>query len=585
MIERGDASREIPPFDRTFFESGEAFTRIGGGSIGGKAHGLVFIRDILEGDLEPGAFPSVRVNIPTLTVVGADVFEAFMQRNGLEEIAFSDAPDERIAHAFQRADLPTEVLGDLKALIDQVHSPLAVRSSSRLEDALFRPFAGVYATKMTPNNQPDPALRFRRLVEAIKFVYASTFFKAARSYIRSTDEDPRQERMAVIIQEVVGARHGDRYYPDVSGVCRSYNFYPLGRTRPEDGVVDLALGLGKTIVDGGVTWCYSPARPQAPPPFGSVKELMKNTQTKFWAVNMGRPREVDPTAEEEYLVQADLAAAEYDGTLPHVASTYDAASDRLVLGTAGRGPRAINFAPLLELKRYPLNDIIRRMLSACERALDGPVEIEFALTFPHPGGADTARVGFLQVRPMVVSEERVEITEQELRRPDLVTASRRVMGNGVNRSVCDVVYVKPESFDASLTPRIAAQLEQFNTPLLAEGRPYLLIGFGRWGSSDPWLGIPAKWGQICGARVIIEATLPNMIVELSQGSHFFHNISSFQVSYFSVDHQRGPGIDWAWLDARPRVAETDLVRHVRLEEPLLVKVDGRTGRGAVWQRA
>jgi hypothetical protein len=391
--------------------------------------------------------------------------------------------------------------------------------------------------------------------------------------------------MAVIIQEVVGTHHGERYYPHVSGVCRSYNFYPLGRTRPEDGVVNLALGLGKTIVDGGVTWAYSPARPHAPPPFGSVKELLKNTQTKFWAVNMGRPPEFDPTAEAEYLIEADLTKAEYDGTLDCLASTYDAASDRLSPGMGVRGPRALNFAPLLELKRYPLNDIIRKMLSACERALEGPIEIEFAMTFPPRGGDDRARVGFLQVRPMVVSEERVEITDEELQRADLLTASGRVMGNGVNQSIRDAVYVKPESFDPKHTPQIAAQLEQFNMPLLADERPYLLIGFGRWGSSDPWLGIPAKWGQICGARVIVEATLPNMVVELSQGSHFFHNITSFQVSYFSVDHHRRPGIDWDWLDAQEPVAETDLIRHVRLPDPLLVKVDGRTGRGAIWQRA
>jgi hypothetical protein len=582
MSESGYARRDVPSFERKFFESGEPFTRIGEGSLGGKAQGLVFINDILRAELDQEVFPTVDINIPTLAVVASDVFDAFMERNGLSEIAFSDAPDERIAHAFQRADLPVEVLGDLKALVDQVHSPLAVRSSSLLEDALFRPFAGVYETKMTPNNQPDPADRFRKLVEAIKFVYATTYFKAARDYIRSTDEDPQREKMAVIIQEVVGSRHGERFYPELSGVCRSYNFYPLGRTRPDEGVVNLALGLGKTIVDGGVTWAYSPARPNAPPPFASTRDLLKNTQTKFWAVNMGRPPEFDPTAEAEYLIQADLSAAEYDGTLHALASTYDASSDRLSPGAGIPGPRALNFAPLLDLKRYPLNEIVKTMLSACERALDGAVEIEFAMTFPPPRGRGRARLGFLQVRPMVVSEERVEITAQEMARPDVLAASDRVMGNGVNRSIRDAVYVKPESFEARHTPRIAAELERLNRPLLAENRPYLLLGFGRWGSSDPWLGIPVKWGQICGARVIVEATLPNMTVELSQGSHFFHNISSFQVSYFSVNHHKRPGIDWAWLDGQEIVAETDYVRHVRWEKPLLVKVDGRTGRGAIW---
>jgi hypothetical protein len=574
-------TREIPRFDRKFFESGERIMRIGAGAIGGKAHGLAVARELLETAFGGDDAADIEVTIPQLTVITTDVFETFLDRNDLREVALSDLPDARIAHAFQQATLPTEIAGDLKALIDEVRSPLALRSSSLLEDALFRPFAGVYETKMTPNNQSDPSERFRKLVEAIKFVWSSTFFKAPKNYIRSTDKTIEDERMAVIIQEVVGARHGDRFYPHLSGVCRSYNFYPDARARPEEGVVNLALGLGKTIVDGGLTWSYTPPRPHIPPPFGSVRDQMKSSQTRFWAVNMGKPPAFDPIAETEYLLEAGLADADYDSALDLVASTYDAESDRLSPGVGIDGPRVIDFAPLLQLHEYPLNDSIRRMLAVSEDALGTPVEIEFAMTIPGDQGADRPRLGFLQVRPMVVSDTQVEITDEDLVAPDLLASSGRVLGNGVEDRIADVVYVRPEPFQARHTPAIAQQIEQLNNALLQAGRPYLLIGFGRWGSSDPWLGIPVNWGQICGARTIIEATLPEMVVELSQGSHFFHNLSSFEVSYFMIPHQARPGIDWSWLDRRQVLAETEYVRHVRLDQPLVVRVDGRSGRGVI----
>ncbi len=347
-------TRRIPRFNREFFGPGERFTTIGDGELGGKAQGLAFIKDFLATDLDPSRFPGIDVQVPTLVVITTQMFDLFMERNDLNDIALSDMPDDRIAHAFQKADLPVEMLGDLRALIEKVHTPLAVRSSSLLEDALYQPFAGVYATKMIPNNQHDPAQRFHRLMEAIKFVYASTFFKTARGYIRATDHDVESEKMAVILQEVVGRRHGDRFYPHISGVARSFNFYPVGRARPEEGVVNLALGLGKTIVDGGITWTYSPAHPSAPPPYGSIGDLMKNSQLRFWAVNMGRPPEYNPIAETEYLLQADIGQAEYDGTLKVTASTYNAQSDRLTMGIGNQGPRVLNFAPLLTSRRHSL---------------------------------------------------------------------------------------------------------------------------------------------------------------------------------------------------------------------------------------
>jgi hypothetical protein len=576
----------VPSFDRRFFRSPEPVTRIGEGELGGKARGLVLIRDLLDSEYAASGFPGIEVYVPKMAVVATDVFDAFLARNSLRETALSELPDDRMAEAFLQASFPTEFLGDLRALVEEVHTPLAIRSSSLLEDALFRPFAGVYETKMVPNNQPDADTRFRKLIEATKFVYASTYFRNAKSYLRATDRTSGDEKMAVIIQEVVGDRCGDRFYPSVAGVGRSYNFFPSKGVDPEDGVVNLALGLGKTIVDGGTSWIYSPARPKAPPPFGSTREMLRQTQLDFWAVNMGEPPAYDPTAETEYLVKADLAAADYDGTLSGVASTYDPRRDRLVPGTGVEGPRVLDFAPLLSHSDLPLNEVIRELLSIGERALDEAVEIEFAISLPCRG-ATGARFGFLQLRPMLVSAEEVEVGDGELARPDLLLASDRVMGNGAVETVLDIVYVKPESFESRLTQQIAKELDGINRLLLDEARPYLLLGFGRWGSSDPWLGIPVSWGQIAGARVIVESTLPGMDVEPSQGAHFFHNLISFRVCYLCVRHDSaggtaGSSIDWSWLDGQPSASETDHVRHVRLDKPLRIKVDGRSGRGAIW---
>ena len=565
----------VPPFDRQFFRSEAVFSRIGDGGLGGKAEGLIRIRDALETRLS-GRVDGIDMVIPRVVVMATAAFDAFMAHNQLYDLVLTDPPDDRVAHAFQKADLPTEVLGDLRAVAAEVHRPLAVRSSSLLEDALERPFAGVYETKMIPNNQPDPDTRFHRLVEAVKLVYASTFFRSARTYRRAGGIDDRDEKMAVMIQEIVGARHGDRFYPHLSAVCRSYSYYPIGRARPEDGVVSLALGLGKTIVDGGLCWSYAPSRPRAPRPFASTRQMLQETQTRFWAVNMGRPAAYDPIAETEYLLEGSLADAEYDGTLRYVASTYDAASDRVRPGTGADGPRVLDFAPLLQLRELPLNDLLVALLGVCEEALETEVEIELASTFGPERGE--ARAGFVQVRPMMAPREVVHLPRGGLTGAGVVFSSERTMGNGVESGIRDVVYVRPESFEAKHTRAIAAEVEAVNRRLVDEGRPYVLVGFGRWGSSDPWLGIPVLWGQVAGARVIVEATLPSMDVEPSQGSHFFHNLANTGALYFSVRHGEEPGLDWGWLDGLEAVAETRWLRHVRTP-PLDVRVDGRTGRG------
>lgn len=575
-------NKSLSNFNRKFFDSEKRLTGIGYGSLGGKAQNLVLINNILADKFNSSDFKEIEVNVPTMSVIRSDVFDAFMKRNNLIETALSDLSDDRIAHVFQKADLPTEILGDLRALINQVHTPLAIRSSSILEDAMYEPFAGIYATKMIPNNQHSPDIRFRKLLEAIKFVYASTYFKAAKNYIKATKHSIENEKMAVIIQEVVGKRFNNRFYPEISGVARSYNYYAINRAKPEDGVVNLALGLGKTIVDSGLSWTYSPALPKISPPFGSINEMLKQTQTGFWGVNMGQAPAYDPIAESEYLLKLNIADAEEDGTLRFTASTLDVQSGRINPGIGRKGPRIINFSMLLVFNEIPLNDLIKSLLSTCEEVLNAPVEIEFAMTFSErKQSLSPHKFGFLQVRPMVISEEKVEITNEEMTDEKLLIASENVLGNGSNNLIQDVIYIKPENFEAKFSPKIANELENINKKLLIAKSPYLLIGFGRWGSSDPWLGIPVDWGQVSGAKVIVEATQANINVELSQGSHFFHNLTSFKVSYFSVPYAGKYKIDWNWLNEQYVIEETNFIRHVKLYLPLKIKIDGRNGRGVI----
>ncbi|MEN8162537.1 MAG: PEP/pyruvate-binding domain-containing protein [Acidobacteriota bacterium] len=570
----------VPVFGRSGDRDRPAVTRIGGGGLGGKAAGLYLIQEEVIPRIDADATLGFSIGVPPMVVLGTDVFDRFMADNRLWTLIASEPPDDRVALAFQRAEMPVEFVGDLRALAESMTTPLAVRSSSRLEDDLDHPFAGVYATKMVPNNAFSPDERFRSLVEAIKFVWASTFFASARSAVAAAGKAPRDEKMAVILQEVVGQRAGNRFYPCVSGVGRTYNFYPSGAAKPSDGVVNLALGLGRTIVDGGRSWGFSPALPKAPPPFNSVGELLKNTQIRFWAVNMGPAEVPDPLRETEYLIGAGLAEAEADGALRFLVSTYDAGSDRLDPGLGRHGPRALTFAPLVASRLIPFTDLMRQMLEASRQVLDQDVEIEFAVRLDRRHGLP-ADVGFLQVRPMRVVTEGIEVGEDLLDDPAAVIASTHVLGNGVEDGIRDVVFLDPDHFDPETTFDVAAELEGINRRLVAQDRPYILIGFGRWGTSDVRLGIPVTWGQISGAKVIVEATLPEVNTDLSQGSHFFHNVLGFRILYLSVEHDGPRPIDWAWLRSRPRVPGTERVIHCRTEQPLVVRVDGRNMRGVI----
>jgi len=571
----GSSPSERPPGRST-----DTFVKIGDGEIGGKAKGLIDHQGILRDRLDAKASGNFQVDIPWFWAVATDWFDQFMENNHLHEIALSDTRDPHLANAFQKAELPRELVEALRDLIRETHAPLAVRSSSVLEDALQEPFAGVYSTKMLPNNQFSTEARLRVLTEAIKFVYASTFFRDAKSYRKAMGRSDKEEKMAVMIQEVLGLRHGDRFYPTLSGVARSYNFYSLGHARPENGVVSLALGLGKTIVEGGRTWTYCPAHPRAKPPFGSPKELLEGTQTRFWSVNMGKPPSYDPIQETEYLCEGDLGHAEKDGVLTHLASTYDPQADRIILGTGNPGPRALTFGPLLELDGAPLNELIRNLMTICEEALDNPVEIEFAVNL-NGGAGGRARFGFLQVRPMCVSDERVEVRPEELQGDRVLMASEEVLGNGQVDTIKDIVYVKPDVFTSRDSWAVVAELEEMNRRLLDASRPYLLVAIGRLGTSDPFLGIPVRWGQVSGARAVVEAIAPGMNVDMSQGSHFFHNVTCLRILYFSADRTGKHPINWDWLVRQKSAGESQFIRHVALDEPLRIKVDGGSGRGVI----
>lgn len=543
--------------------------------IGGKALGLLSIRETLAG-ITPEQFPDIQINIPDMVVVGTSVFDTFIERNQLAEIAYSTQHDNRIAHAFQRSDMPFEVLGELRNLLEKWSMPLAVRSSGLLEDTMQQPFAGVYLTKMIPNNAINLETRFQKLIEAIKFVWASTFFMIAKDYTRATNLNIRDEKMAVILQKMVGKRHHKRFYPEVSGVARSFNFYPVSPARPEDGVVSLALGLGKTVVDGDKTWTYSPKYPKMPPPFKSLHDMLHDTQNEFWVVNMGEVAEYDPIKETEYMQKENLISAEKDGVLDHLASTFEPDSDRLSIGTGSQGPRILTFSPLLTLNTIAFNPLISEILKQFEEKLACPVEIEFAMTFnPH-------QFNLLQVRPMKIHADTLKITEDDLNDAHTLVTSKSVLGNGILEGIRDIVYVVPDQFELTFTKQIASELERHNQRLLDADHPYILIVFGRLGTLDPWLGIPLTWGQICGAKVIVEATQDNVKVELSQGSHYFHNIINLDIKYFSLPFSQPFRINWDWLGKQKLIQEDKFTRHVQSDTILTVKVDGRSGWGAIY---
>jgi len=568
----------IKEFSRKTFLK-DSYSFLGKGKLGGKAEGLKILHEISNNPVF-SRFPDFEINIPRTFVITTEYFDQFMGINNLYPIAISNLDNDRITHQFQKSSLPSNILGDLRAIAVNIRNPLAVRSSSLLEDSAITPMAGMYATKMIPGNQPDADTRFLKLIEAIKLIYASTFFSESKSSMLATGNDIYKEKMAVIIQDVTGSLHNRRFYPNISGVARSFNYYPTGHSDSKDGVISLALGLGKFIVDGGNPWPYSPLYPSSPPPYNSITDMMKNTQNYCWSINMDIIREYNPVSESEYLEKLSLKEAEYDNSLKYAASTYDPDSNRLESGVFGKGPRVITFAPILQNNELPLNDILIELMNICKNELKTQVEIEFAVTVSEKSDLKH-ELSMLQVRPLNISEEIVSINLSSFNKENIIIKSENSMGNGNIQNIKDLVFITPDDFNFRDSSIIAKEISVINQIMLKENRKYILIGFGRWGSSDPWLGIPVSWSMISMTGLIVEASLKGRPVDMSQGSHFFHNIANLKIPYICIDKLSGDFINWKWLNYLYTDNAHTIVKRVSLDKALKIMVDGRIHTGVI----
>jgi hypothetical protein len=573
----------VAEFSLREFDATTAFARIGSGSMGGKGRGLGFINALLSRHEMPEDLRGVRIHVPPSVVIGTDVFDEFLRENDLAGLALSDAPDEEIAAAFTQGRFSDSVREDLRVYIRRMREPLAVRSSSILEDSHDQPFAGIYRTYMLANNDPDEDVRCEQLCDAIRLVYASVFFRNAKAYIQNTQHRMEEEKMGVVLQQLVGRQHAGYFYPDISGVACSYNYYPVLETAPEDGVALAALGLGKTVVDGERAVRFSPGRPHSMPQFSSAADFLENAQREFYALDLGRRIGHIHTDADEAIVRLDLEAAEGHGTLGSVASTYSPDNDAVYDGISRQGIRLVTLAPILKTSGFPLPRILAHLLSLGSRLVSCPVEMEFAANL-RPSHGGPPEFAFLQIRPMAVEVATANLDDLAGRvaREDLLAASVHALGQGRIRDIVDVVYVRPEMFDRSCTHAVAQEVGIINADLVREGRPYLLIGPGRWGTSDPWLGIPVEWHQIAGTGAIIETDLGETPVTPSEGTHFFQNLTAFGIGYFNIHrHDAESFVDYAWLGAQSILRETTFLRHLRLARPLDIRVDGRSRRGLV----
>ena len=569
----------VAVFDRGKFDRYAHFARIGDGSLGGKGRGLAFLDNIIKKHPEFNQYEGASVSIPKTVVLCTDVFDQFMERNDLYKIALSDADDEEILKHFLKAQLPDKYIADFFTFFEATNRPIAIRSSSLLEDSHYQPFAGIYSTYMIPRLD-DKYQMLQMLAAAIKSVYASVYYKDSKAYMTATRNVIDQEKMAVILQEVVGAEHGDRYYPNISGVLRSINYYPIGDETSEEGIASLALGLGKYIVDGGQTLRVSPYHPTQVLQTSEMETALRQTQTQFYALDMkdvGTDFRVDDGFN---ILKLKVKDAEADGTLNYISSTYDPYDQVIRDGYYEGGRKVISFCGVLQQNVFPLPELMQMAMKYGAEGMKRPVEIEFACNL----NADrTGEFYLLQMRPIVDSKQVLDEDLASIDDSKCLLRSHNSLGHGISEDVVDVVYIKTDdNFTASNNPRIADEVERMNRKFVAEGKNYVLVGPGRWGSSDYWLGIPVKWSHISAARVIVEAGLKNYRVDPSQGTHFFQNLTSFGVGYFTINTYKGDGIyQKELLDAMPAVDETKYVRHVRFSRPLKIMMDGMKQEGVV----
>jgi hypothetical protein len=569
----------VADFDREKFDVTTRTARIGGGSLGGKARGLAFVNRLLRDTPIASKFPEQRIFVPESVVLGTDIFDEFLEENDLEDFALRSKSDEDTVRRFLNAEFPAEALHDLEAMLNQIRYPLAVRSSGLLEDAPNQPFAGLYQTFMLPNTHLDTKVRLQQLVTAIKRVYASTFSTLAKQFLDTTPYRLEEEKMAVIIQKLVGASHGSRFYPDFAGVARSHNFYPTPPLQAEDGIVAVAMGLGRMVVEGECCVRFSPVHPHLLPAFSSVDEALKNSQREFLALDLDADVELSEQGAE--LHRYRLLVAEEDGTLRSAGSTYSHENHSIVDGLSRPGVRLVTFAPVLKHGVFPLAAMLQELLQIATAGTRTPVEIEFAVNLSVPQGEPT-EFGFLQMRPLAMADDAEELDIGKVDAAAVICRSDTVLGNGRIEGIYDIIAVDYDAFERRRSREVAQEVARLNAVLQKAGTPYILVGVGRWGSADPYLGIPVTWNQIAGARVIVESGFRDFKVTPSQGTHFFQNLTSCNVGYFTVNSQVGEGfIDWDWLAAQPTRSTTSFVRHIELQRPITVRMSGRSGEGVI----
>ena len=571
----------IAKFDKSSFDEYQIFSRIGEGSIGGKARGLAFINRIIKNNKLFNKFPDVLITIPRTVVLSTDVFDEFMDHNNLYSVALSDLPDDEILNRFINAELPGRVYQDFYAYLTVSRShPIAIRSSSKLEDSHYQPFAGVYSTYMIPR-LADNKLMVKALSDAIKEVYASVYYKASKAYMTATSNVIDEEKMGIILQDVCGNRHGNIFYPTLSGVARSINYYPIGSEKAEDGIANIAFGLGKLIVEGGMSLRFCPKLPRKILQLSSPEAALRDTQKEFRALDLNIESFVPSTDDGINIQRIDIKDADNESAMKYVASTYDRTNNVLRDGIIQQGKRVITFASILQHKSFPLAEILTTLMELGQKEMNNPIEIEFAANLETPAG--TPKIfNFLQIRPIVHSDETYNINLEKVKKEETIVFSESALGNGVFKGIHDLVYVKPESFNAAQNKDVAVIIENLNAAFVKQGTGYVLIGPGRWGSNDPWLGIPVKWPQISAARIIIESGLKNYRIDPSQGTHFFQNLTSFRVGYFTLNPYINEGYyDVEFLNNQSVVFEDHFIRHVRFDKPLEIMIDGKRHKGAI----
>ncbi len=571
----------IAEFNSSTFDELTFYSRIGLGSLGGKGRGLAFVDLQLKKHEITNRFKDIIISIPRTIVLTTEVFDNFMQENDLFETALSDTDDNLILKAFIKAKLSDNLLSDLKALLQSITQPIAIRSSSLLEDSHYQPFAGIYSTYMLPNNAKDIDKRINDTCIAIKSVYASTYLKQSKDYMKATNNIVEDEKMAVIIQEITGNVYNNKCYPNISGVARSLNFYPLGSEKADEGIVDLAFGLGKTVVDGGVSLRFSPHHPKKIIQLTNPQSALKNTQKNFYALDMNAKEFLPNINDGENLLLCGLEDAENDNSLRLVASTYDFQNNRLRDGIARKGKRVLTFSSILKYSMFPLAEIIITILKMGQDVMNVPIEIEFAVNLD-TDNKEPAIFSFLQIRPIVQGSEGADTEISTIDPNNIIIYSDKAMGNGVYENIRDIVYIKPETFDPGKTKIMGKMISEMNSKFTERGTHYVLVVPGRLGSTDPWLGIPITWSDISNARIITETGTSSFRVEPSQGTHFFQNITSLGCAYLTINPYAKDGIfNTKKLSKMKDVYENEFIKHIHFETPLDVRVDGRSGKAVV----